>query len=527
MGKLVEIAKEPSAKICAAYVRVSTPQPKRIQSRRRGYRPQQENSIPRQKENLEVLYRRLGFTEPLVFFIDDQSGANRNRRQWRDLIENWIQKGRVGKILLDDDSRAGRDKLLLEEFMNLCFNRGIEVHVRAWNKAIDWRNPFDRGMVRASAMMNDMARRHLAKLSVDGTSRAFKNGILTGAVHFGYARGLDKKFAADPVEFPILLWMKEAILQRGTSALARELELRRRAGEPQGRHTDHPWQSHDIQRYLQSPILTGCVVKNWQDPRTGCLTPKENWDIVPSAHPAAMTWEEYDRIQATIAARRLRPTGAPQSTIKTPYSGLVHCGHHKRTMTGQRHRRRQGGKWLLVCKDFNCPNNALPLSTIELGLSKIIRRESKVILKRGPLSDMILAQLKVLQEKTRSELSGANTELRALAKRETVALERFALEQLEDEELKEQCDEIRSAAESLKRDAANLQAQLWAQEKLLADAQEQRQGLERICLGLENLTDSEKGELLTRTIRAISVYERGRLTVDLLAKEEAPHEAGH
>lgn len=527
MGKLVEVSKEPSAKICAAYVRVSTPQPKRIQSRRRGYRPQQENSIPRQKENLEALYRRSAFTEPLVFFVDDQSGANRNRRQWRDLIENWIQKGRVGKILLDDDSRAGRDKLLLEEFMNLCFNRGIEVHVRAWNKAIDWRNPFDRGMVRASAMMNDMARRHLAKLSVDGTRRAFKNGILTGTIHFGYMRGLDKKFAADPVEFPILLWMKEAILQRGTVSIARELELKRRAGAPQGRHSEHAWRSHDIQRYLQSPVLTGCAVRNWQDSRTGCLTPKETWDIVPNAHPAAMTWEEYDQIQTTIAARRLRPTGVPQSTIKTPYSGLIHCGHHKQTMTGQRHRRRQGGKWLLVCKEFNCPNNALPLSTVEMGLSKIILRESKVVFKKGPLSGMILGQLKALQEQTRSQLSGACEELRVLAKRESVALERFALEQLEDEELKEQCDEIRIEAEALKQSAANLQAQLWAQEKMLTDAQEQRQGLERICLGLENIADSEKAELLTRTIRAITVYERDRLTVDFLANEEDPHETGH
>ena len=527
MGKLVEVAKEPSAKICAAYVRVSTPQPKRIQSRRRGYRPQQENSIPRQRENLEALYRRLGYTEPLVFFVDDQSGANRNRHQWRDLIDNWIHKGRVGKILLDDDSRAGRDKLLLEEFMTLCFNRGIEVYVRAWNKAIDWRNPFDRGMVRASAMMNDMARRHLAKLSVDGTRRAFKNGILTGTTRFGYTRGLDKKFAADPVEFPILLWMKEAILRCGTGSIARELELKRREGAPQGRHSDRPWRGRDVQQILQSPVLTGCVVKNWQDPRTGRLTPKESWDIVPNAHPAAMTWEEYDLVQATIAARCSRPTGVPQSTTRTPYSGLIHCGHHKRTMTGQRHRRRQGGKWLLVCKNFNCPNNALPLSTMELGLSKIIRRESEVAFKKGPLSDMILAQLNNLQDQTRSQLSGACEELRVLAKRETVALERFALEQLEDEELKEQCDGIRVEAEALKQSAANLQAQLWVQEKMLADAQEQRRGLERICLGLENLTDSEKAALLSRTIRAISVYERNRLTVDLLAEEEDPHEASH
>lgn len=35
MGKRVEIARESSAKICAGYVRVSTPHPKRSQSRRR------------------------------------------------------------------------------------------------------------------------------------------------------------------------------------------------------------------------------------------------------------------------------------------------------------------------------------------------------------------------------------------------------------------------------------------------------------------------------------------------------------
>ncbi|MEK7287682.1 MAG: recombinase family protein [Elusimicrobiota bacterium] len=115
-------------KVCAVYVRCSTPQPKLDKPRPLLRHTPQEESIPRQKEQLGQWYRNLGIIEPQVFFADDETGKNRNRPQLRELIR-WIENGKVGVLMLYHDSRAARDKLLTEELMTLCFHRNIDVYL--------------------------------------------------------------------------------------------------------------------------------------------------------------------------------------------------------------------------------------------------------------------------------------------------------------------------------------------------------------------------------------------------------------
>lgn len=504
-------------KVCGGYLRVSSPQPKSLAPqgavRKPRYAPQQENSLPRQRDSIIKFHRMLELPEPLVLFEDDQSGGNRKRKQFRKLIE-WIYADRISTVLIENDSRLARDVLMTEELIQLCFNRRVRVGIWSWKGYVDWENPIHRQSLRVSAVTSQLQRDQMRRMSLDGTQRSLELGRSVGAVPFGYQVGPDKRLVRDPIEFPLLLRMAAEIRTKGCPRIAKSLELERRAGIIQGRYQHRPWRPSDIQRCLQNPVITGQIVRYWRDDRSGKITPRESWKFYPKAHDAVVTLAEFDEIQAIIAARRMRPVGvAPLPQRRMPYTGLIRCGHHARPMGGHTRRRRREQVWVLICPELNCPNSEMLLSDMEVLLDRNLTPELNRALSEGEFGEVTRDRLNLRMTECRDALAVATREIRCLGEQEASLIERFALGNLDEADLAKEQEAIEGARIPLKARASMLQASLMAQEKLLGDIEDKRANLLRLAVPLHQMEETVKADLIPNIFRGIEVFERSRVNV--------------
>lgn len=507
-------------KVCGGYARVSSPQPKSLALQAAGrkprYAPQQENSLPRQRDSLIKFHRMLEIPEPLVLFEDDQSGGNRKRKQFRKLIE-WIYADRISTVLIENDSRLARDVLMTEELIQLCFNRRVRVGIWSWKGYVDWENPIHRQSLRVSAVTSQIQRDQMRRMSLDGTQRSLELGRSVGAVPFGYRVGPDKKLIQEPNEFPLLLRMAAEIRTKGCPRIAKSLELERRSGIIQGRYQHRPWRPSDIQRCLQNPVITGQIVRYWREDRSGKITPRESWKFYPKAHDAVVTLAEYDEIQTIIAARRMSPAGvAPPPQRRMPYSGLIRCGHHAWPMGGHTRRRRREQVWVLICPELNCPNSEMLLSDLEVLLDQNLTPELNRALAEGEFGKVTRDRLSLGMTEFRDALAIATREMRRLDEREASLIERFALGKLDEADLAKEQGAIEGARIPLKARASMLQASLLAQEKLFGDVEDKRANLARLAVPLQRMEEAVKADLIPNIFRGIRVFERSRVEVEWL-----------
>lgn len=515
-------------KVCGGYLRVSSPQPKHLNPlvarRKSRYAPAQENSLPRQRAIATQFHRMLEIPDPLVLFEDDQSGGNRNRKQLQLLIE-WIYADRISTVLLENDSRMARDVLMSEELIQLCFNRRIKLAIWQWKGYADWDNPIHRQSLRISAVTNQLQREQTRRMSMDGTQRSLEAGRCVGSAPFGYQAGPDKKLIREASEFPLLLRMAREIHTRGCPSIAKSLELERRTGAPQGRYAHRPWRPADVQRCLQNPVVTGHIVRHWLDDRTGKFTPRESWKVYPKAHEAVMTWAEYDEVQAVIATRRFVPVGTPgKPWRRSCYAGLVRCGHHDLSMGAHARLKKRCKVLAFTCSELNCPNSEILLTDVEQMLDLVLKPEVERALSGGEFGQIVHARLSRQLTERREALSVAARIIKGLGEREASLIERFALGRADDSELEKDQDEIKTKRLPMKEQAAKLQAEIMAQEKLFADIQEKREDFARVAVPLSRMEDSVKADLIPKLLRGIRLFERSRIEVEWLHQQEAKNE---
>jgi hypothetical protein len=130
---------------------------------------------------------------------------------------------------------------------------------------------------------------------------------------------------------------------------------RRKMPAPEGRH----WNTDTIRRILGNPIYVGdhawnrrhsgkyagvlhgeivresVLVEQYGPRKHRCVpNPREEWVVVKNAHPALVTRELFDRVQAKLDSHRGRVRG----TIVDPLKGLVACGHCGCIMNINHHR---------------------------------------------------------------------------------------------------------------------------------------------------------------------------------------------
>lgn len=290
-------------KVNIAYLRVSTPQPK-PGTKPRTWRGQQEASLPRQEEAAWKWYKDHRFPEPLVVIKDDCSGARRDRpglKRTKNLIGHWKAK----RLWIYDDSRAARDQLLFHQLMWHCFNYRVEVWFDNSGHPVDWESDEEHLHLGFRAFASEHWLRDHQRLVREGKRRAREAGVPLGVPAFGYRHTPEKKRVIVPDEADIV---KRIFVERAQNEsqgrIATRLEVDRRAGRIPGPRGGAYWTKVGVNYILQNPIYLGHTILNWRKHRAGGKGPRENQRVIRNTHPAIISQELWDKVQAIIPTRQ-------------------------------------------------------------------------------------------------------------------------------------------------------------------------------------------------------------------------------
>lgn len=93
------------------------------------------NSIQHQKEMLLAYCKANGYTNVRVYVDDGYSGTNFNRPDFKRMIAD-IEAGEVGRVIIKDMSRLGRDYLQVGMYTEVFFQEH-DVHFIAISDGVD------------------------------------------------------------------------------------------------------------------------------------------------------------------------------------------------------------------------------------------------------------------------------------------------------------------------------------------------------------------------------------------------------
>lgn len=496
-------------KINAGYIRVSTPQKHRANGR-----GPQEESLPKQRELLAGWFRSRGQPGDLIFFEDDQSGSEMNRKGLNGLIER-IESDQVQRLFLYDDSRLARNQGLMHAMLWLCWQHRVEILVYALGRRVNWESADDRMMLGLMGFTSEFFLRNLVRLSREGTERLLRQGCWMGRHPYGFVRGEDKRLEPVPGEWEIIKRIWAEIRDRGVRAIVQRLEADRLAGRIAGWKGSLPWTCRTIQVILSNPAYTGSVVWN----QTGAdrkPLPKSKWKIVENAHPAVVSWKEFDGVRELLKSRA---RGKPFETkMRNPYAGFLFCGHHSCKLTGMR---RYGMEYLLYCDVLCCPNNGVPVSAVE----RRIQLEDGWGLRAGGRARSALENCR----------KGVQTDLKSSSQAIAGLQSRIAKDQKSQQELVMRFGKGELTKSAFEREMAARNGQIEKFKKSLYAMEQSRatklQELERIesrearlqglTAQLSMLPYEEKRALVGWAIKRVDLFERSRAEV-MWANEGAP-----
>ena len=245
---------------------------------------------------------------------------------------------------------------------------------------MDIRKESDRIALYAMGMISEMYLHNLRRDVIIGTNRLREKGCWMGIPPYGYKRGPDKHLMPVPDEFEVVQRIWREIRQYGMNTIAKRLEADRIAGKASPWQSSlrrlrgpQPWRWRIISMILSNPVYTGSTVCNQRDHVTRRDNPPEQWKIIPNAHPAIVTREEFNNVQALIKSRA-KPTGfQPQVHTHNDYAGFIFCGHHNQKMRALR--LYNGKEYYLFCPVQLCPNNRVIVSTVEKKFIEAVKSE--------------------------------------------------------------------------------------------------------------------------------------------------------
>jgi len=279
------------------------------------------NSIENQKRLLEAYAKRMGYEPARIYADDGISGTTFDRPAFNRMIRG-IKSGRIGRVIVKDMSRLGRDYLQVGFYTEVMFpERGV--HFIAVNDNVDsaaapddllpFRNIINEWYAR------DTSRKVRAVLHAKGMS----GKALSSCAPYGYRKGEDGTLQPDPETAPVLrriftlyaegmtcrriarLLEEEQVPTPGTLAWLRE-------GIAARYHPEHPcrWCDRTIKDMLARKTYLGHTVnfqtrtRSYKDKRTVRL-PESEQVVFENTHPPLISralWEQVQRRRNQKAA---------------------------------------------------------------------------------------------------------------------------------------------------------------------------------------------------------------------------------
>ena len=299
----------------------------------------ESNSITNQKNILAKYASEHGFRNTKFFVDDGTSGTVFNRPGLNAMLDE-VNSGRVGVVIIKDQSRIGRDVLEVG-----LLKRQFEQHGVRFIAAADGFDS-DKGFDMMSTFRDVFNEWFVAdtskKLRAVFAAKAKNGKHASSQSPYGYMGSEEDKFvwAVDEPAAEIVREIFKMFIS-GTSTYGIVMELRRRKvkiplahkaerdGVPCRRdliYEDYNWNNKKISAILSNLEYTGTAVigkittKSYKD-HTNIYKPEDEWVTHENAHPAIIDRETFDITQRLLQGRQRRTKNGDMGIL----NGMMYC----------------------------------------------------------------------------------------------------------------------------------------------------------------------------------------------------------
>lgn len=391
----------------------------------------ESNSITNQKRIIKKHAVQLGLHN-CVFYVDDgYSGTNNSRPAYTQLKQD-IEAGKIGTVIVKDQSRLGRDHLETDIMMEILFPQ-YNVRFIAVNDgvdSIDGRNEISS----LRNYFNDMYAADASKKRRCSIKLKGERGEPTGYfVPYGYQK--NPEYQGNQKEHPWLLVDPESAsvvrriyelydsgkgMRTICNILVEEKTLspsvymyKKHGNKSRSLNLNQPynWTTRTISRILRNHVYCGDTVNFKTYTKSNKLTTPiqngpENIMVFIDTHEAIISRELFDSVQKQLDRISKRPA---QTEKHEKYFGLLFCGDCGHKMYMHKHKRNNEDYNFYTCGAYNRVKDLCTVhSILEKTLDRIVLENLKQVtslVRENPDKFYVTAM-----NKSKAELSKAKKE---------------------------------------------------------------------------------------------------------------------
>lgn len=279
------------------------------------------------------------------------------------LLED-VEEGRYDAVLVMDLDRLSRGRMKDQGIILDAFRDSGTLIVTP-EKTYDLSDDLDDEMAEFKTFMSRREYKIINKRLRRGLKQTIQDGCYVANAPYGYRKvNVDRKPTLEiyEPEAKFVRMMYDLYLQGyGCVSIARHVNAL--GARP---HRSAEFTRNSVAHILRNPTFAGKIV--WDQKthiRKGAkgnpkhitiYNPREKWTIVDGMHPAIISQETYDKVQAMFAGRYI--PSKQDGTVRSPLAGLVRCAN-----CGQRMQRlvMKGQPYLLCTKPGCCASTKFEL----------------------------------------------------------------------------------------------------------------------------------------------------------------------
>ena len=300
----------------------------------------ESNSIKNQKTILEDYCKKNGITN-YQFFVDDGiSGTTFNRPDFK-RMEEMVEAGIIGRIVVKDLSRFGREQVEMGRLTQVVYPT-LGVTFISLSENVNSKTGAGMEMMPFYNIFNEWyAAQTSQKIRQVWKTKSEHGERVSPAVPYGYKKSDPdkKKWLIDEPAAAIVKRIYALCLNgRGPSQIARQLEKEKvpvpsayydSIGRKHSAKTPaniYGWDQRTVVSILENRQYTGCTV-NFKSSTVSykvhkkIYNPTENQQIIPNTQEAIISEEVWLKVQE-IREHRIRPTATGKTS---KFAGLLYC----------------------------------------------------------------------------------------------------------------------------------------------------------------------------------------------------------
>lgn len=312
----------------------------------------ENNSIGNQRKiGLDFLRGRTDIALGGIYIDNGRTGMNFKRSGFQSMLSD-LEDGKINCVIVKDVSRLGRHYVMTSEYVEKVFPT-MGVRLICINDPYDSADPRadrDSLLMPFKLIMNDTYVKDTARKIQSSINAKMRNGVFlpaAGSIPYGYLRNPEEiTYAVDPEAAAVvgrIFEMRAAGMM--FNAIAKQLneegipspgKLRYERGATRVEtYKDALWLRGTIRKITGDMVYTGCRIHGKiKRERLGGdkkRRPPEDWQILENAHPAIVSKELFEKVQAFNQAELAR-RGAFEKRdgsgldFRGIFAGKVFCG---------------------------------------------------------------------------------------------------------------------------------------------------------------------------------------------------------